>query len=255
MKPMLIAAPNGARRGKADHPDLPITIAEIAAEAARCQQAGAAVLHLHVRDGNGAHSLDAALYRAATEAITKAAPDMLVQITTEAAGRFGREAQIACVEAVHPEAVSVAWREFAPEEHNESRRFYSWAAAEGIHVQHILYSVEDIARFNAFGLENQSVLLVLGKYEGAEARVEALPAYLAALGDVNDWCVCAFGKAEHAVASAAIAAGGHARVGFENNLWLKDGSLAAGTHALVAQIKTEAMSVAELRTLWGLENG
>ena len=80
---MIIAAPNGARRGKADHPNLPMNIEEIAAEAAACQQAGAAVLHLHVRDSNGAHSLDAGLYRAASEAIAISAPGMVVQITTE----------------------------------------------------------------------------------------------------------------------------------------------------------------------------
>jgi len=250
MKPMVIAAPNGARRGKAEHANLPVSIAEIAAEAALCQHAGAAVLHLHVRDTNGLHSLDAGLYRAATEAIDEAAPGMLVQITTEAAGVFGLEAQIACVEAVRPKAVSVAWREFAPEENADARRFYDWAAGEGIHVQHILYSPEDIARFRAYGLEDQSVLLVLGKYAGVEARADELPAYLKALGEVHDWCVCAFGKAEHAVVSAAIAAGGHARVGFENNLWRQDGSLAAGTHELVAQIKDDVMSADEARTLW-----
>ena len=253
MRPMVIAAPNGARRGKADHPALPVTIAETAAEAALCQQAGAAVLHLHVRDTNGGHSLDAGLYRAATEAITEAAPEMLVQITTEAAGVFGLEAQIACVEAARPEAVSVAWREFAPEENASARRFYDWALGEGIHVQHILYSPEDIARFRAYGLQDQSVLLVLGQYGGAETQVEDLPAY--ALGEVKDWAVCAFGRAEHAVVSAAMAAGGHARVGFENNLWLEGGSLAAGTHELVAQIKQDVMSAAEVRALWGLKHG
>ena len=250
MKPMVIAAPNGARRGKAAHANLPVNIAEIAAEAALCQLAGAAVLHLHVRDTNGLHSLDAGLYRAATLAIDEAAPGMLVQITTEAAGVFDLPVQIACVEAVRPEAVSVAWREFAPEENASARRFYDWASGEGIHVQHILYSPEDIARFTAYGLKGQSVLLVLGKYGGAEARADELPAYLNALGDVRDWCVCAFGKAEHAVASAAIAAGGHARVGFENNLWRQDGTLAIGTHELVAQIETDVLSADEARTLW-----
>ncbi|MBL1437093.1 MAG: 3-keto-5-aminohexanoate cleavage protein [Rhodobacteraceae bacterium] len=250
MKPMVIAAPNGARRGKADHVNLPVRIEEIAAEAALCQKAGAAVLHLHVRDTNGAHSLDAGLYRAATMAIDEAAPGMLVQITSEAAGVFDLPAQIACVEAVRPKAVSVAWREFSPEENAEARRFYAWALGEGIHVQHILYSIEDIARFKAFGLKDQSVLLVLGKYAGVEARTDELPAYLDALGDVHDWCVCAFGKAEHAVVSAAIAAGGHARVGFENNLWRRDGTLAAGTHALVAQIENDVMSADEVRAYW-----
>jgi len=250
---MVIAAPNGARRGKAEHPNLPVTVAEIAAEAAACQRAGASVLHLHVRDKNGVHSLDAGLYRAATEAIAETAPGMAVQITTEAAGLFGLETQIACVEGILPRAVSVAWREFTPEENSAARRFYSWAADAGIHVQHILYSVEDIARFRAYGLEDQSVLLVLGTYQGKAARVEDLPAYLGALGPVRDWCVCAFGKAEHAVVSAAIAAGGHARVGFENNLWLKDGTLAAGTHELVAQIETDKMTAEDVCRIWELK--
>lgn len=250
MKPMVIAAPNGARRGKAAHANLPMSIAEIAAEAALCQQAGAAVLHLHVRDGNGMHSLDAGLYRAATMAIDEAAPGMLVQITTEAAGVFELPAQIACVKAVRPKAISVAWREFSPEENAEARQFYAWAAGEGIHVQHILYSPEEITRFKAFGLKDQSVLLVLGKYAGVEARADELPAYLAALGGVHDWCVCAFGKAEHAVVEAAIATGGHARVGFENNLWRQDGALVKGTHELVAQIKTDVMSADEVRAYW-----
>ena len=253
MKSMVIAAPNGARRGKHSHPNLPLTIDEIAAEAAACQHAGAAVLHLHVRDTNGVHSLDAGLYRAATVAIAESAPGMLVQITTESAGLFELSAQIACVEAVRPEAVSVAWREFAPEENTTARRFYSWAKAEGIHVQHILYSVEDILRFRDYGLRDTSVLLVLGQYRGIEAQEAELPTYLSALGKVRDWCVCAFGRAEHAVVSAAIAHGGHARVGFENNLWLKDGKLANGTHELVAQIQADVMDSSEVRKLWELK--
>jgi 3-keto-5-aminohexanoate cleavage enzyme len=55
---VVIVAPTGARRSKADHAGLPITPDEIAAEAARCCAAGATVLHLHVRDEDGAHTLD-----------------------------------------------------------------------------------------------------------------------------------------------------------------------------------------------------
>jgi 3-keto-5-aminohexanoate cleavage enzyme len=49
------------------------------------------------------------------------------------------------------------------------------------------------------------------------------------------WAVCAFGAAEHACVTTAAALGGHVRVGFENNLYLKDGSLAADNAALVTQ--------------------
>ncbi len=259
MNPLIVAAPNGARRGKADHPDLPVTVAEIAAEARACQQAGAAVLHLHVRDKDGGHSLDAGLYRAAIQAVEHSAPGMLVQITTEAAGRFALKDQIAVVRDVMPKAVSVAWREFAPEQQAQSRAFYAFAAEAQIHVQHILYSPDDIARFVAglslLPLQAHSVLLVLGSYGGAAASPADLPAYLAALGGAaHDWMVCAFGPAEHACAQAAIAAGGHARVGFENNLALVSGAVAPDTAALVAQFRGPLATPAQAREFWQIRS-
>ena len=90
MTPLLVmVAPNGARRTKADHPHLPITPADIAAEAGRCRDAGATIFHLHVRDQNDAHSLDPDRYRAAIDAVRAAVGESLViQVTTEAVGRY-----------------------------------------------------------------------------------------------------------------------------------------------------------------------
>ena len=252
MAHMVIAAPNGARRGKADHPGLPVTVSEIARESCRCLKGGAAVLHLHVRTDEGTHSLDPGRYREAITRIGDVAPGLIVQITTEAAGMFGLEEQIACVKAVRPESVSVAWREFCPEENQSARRFYDWAASVGIHVQHILYDPDDVRRFKNFGLKNASVLLVLGNHSGQAGAPDMLENYLAALGDVRDWCVCAFGRAEHEVVAAALEAGGHVRVGFENDLRRSDGSLAAGTYELVEQIKGEKMKPADVRVMWKL---
>ena len=62
---LIMAAVNGARRTKADHPALPMTIPEIAADVAACVEAGAAMAHVHVRDDEGRHVLDAALYEQA----------------------------------------------------------------------------------------------------------------------------------------------------------------------------------------------
>jgi 3-keto-5-aminohexanoate cleavage enzyme len=111
--PFAIAvAPNGARRTKVDHPRLPMTAAEIARDAAEALEAGAAMIHLHVRDENGAHTLDADLYREAVTAVKQAVGDKLVtQITTEAVGRYTAQEQIAVVDALNPESVSIALRE------------------------------------------------------------------------------------------------------------------------------------------------
>ena len=86
--PRIMVAPNGARRGKADHPALPVTIPEIVACAADCFAAGADGLHAHVRDGAGEHVLDAGLYAELMTELARTVPGMPVQITTEAVGRY-----------------------------------------------------------------------------------------------------------------------------------------------------------------------
>ena len=62
-KTLVMAAPNGARKTKADHPRLPITIEETVEAAVDAYEAGAAILHAHVRDDAGGHSLDHHRYR------------------------------------------------------------------------------------------------------------------------------------------------------------------------------------------------
>jgi uncharacterized protein (DUF849 family) len=72
-QPLIITiAPNGARKTKVDHPALPMTPSEIADAAATCRDAGASMIHLHVRDRQGRHTLDPDAYRAAIWAIKEA---------------------------------------------------------------------------------------------------------------------------------------------------------------------------------------
>lgn len=106
--PLILAnAPNGATRTRADHPALPITQAEIARTAAEVAEAGAAMIHVHVRDAQGRHLLDADAYRALTAAIrAEVGERLVVQITSEAAGRYEAPEQMAVVRAARPEAVS-----------------------------------------------------------------------------------------------------------------------------------------------------
>lgn len=237
--PYIMVAPNGARRGKADHPNLPIAPEELAAEAIRSREAGAAVFHLHVRDGDGEHSLDPGLYEAALRAVRGAVGDDLVlQITTEAVGRFSAETQMETVRAVRPEAVSVALREILPDDDHEpaARDFFAWMKGEGIWPQIILYDQNDVVRFvalhmlGAFAVGVPSVLLVLGRYaEGQRSEPADLDPFLDALKPIRDrvdWSICAFGPQENACIARAISEGGNARVGFENNLYLPDGDLA-----------------------------
>ena len=243
---ILAVAPNGARKTKADHPALPMTPEEIAATAARCRDAGAAMIHLHVRDPEGRHSLDVETYRTAITAVRAAVGrDLIVQVTSEAVGIYGPEEQMQMVRALKPEAVSLAVREIVPDAASEggAAEFLAWVAAERILPQYILYSDEDLMRFDdliARGIvpgERQVVLFVLGRYtKGQTSEPRELMPFLAANARDHLWSVCAFGPRETACAVAAAALGGHARVGFENNLHLPDGSLAPDNAALVAAV-------------------
>ncbi|SEM49705.1 Uncharacterized conserved protein, DUF849 family [Roseovarius tolerans] len=233
--PQLMVAPNGARRGKADHPALPMTLPEIVETACACFEAGADGLHLHLRDAEGRHLLDAGAYREALEELRRAVPEMAVQVTTEAAGAYAPPAQRAVALGSGADLVSVALREMAAEE-PEAPGFYAACAERGIAVQHILYKAADfdlLARLVPDGLraaEGLQLIFVLGRYsDGQESDARDLGPFLnrlAAREAPADWALCAFGRAETDCLRAAHAAGGKLRVGFENSLWHADGQVA-----------------------------
>jgi 3-keto-5-aminohexanoate cleavage enzyme len=246
-------APNGARKTKADHPALPMTADEIAREAAACHAAGAAFIHLHIRDKAGKHLLDADAYRAVTAAIRReAGADLIVQVTTESVGIYLPGYQMAMVRDAKPEACSVAIREIVPgpPAEREAAAFFAWMAAERVTPQFILYTVDEVRRFidlRARGVipaKPPFVLFVLGRYSTNQTSDPLdLAPFLAAAERDWHWAVCAFGAKEGTVALTAAVLGGHSRVGFENNLLLGDGRVAPANAALVEQAGRNAAAI------------
>jgi len=251
---IIISAPNGARRSTDDHPALPVTPDELAACAESLVEEGVSVLHLHVRDKRQQHTIDADRYRAAMTAVRDRVGDALVlQVTSEAVGIYTRDEQMAMIRSLRPQAVSLALRELCPDEkaEREAASFFSWLMKENIWPQYILYSAAEVRRFDAlrrrgiFTVERPFCLLVLGRYSASlEGQVSELEAMLAA-ADCSEfpWAVCCFGQQEQAAMLAATAAGGHVRVGFENNLYLPDGSIARDNAQLVQQYRAAAVSL------------
>ncbi len=245
MKTMIMVAPNGARRTKADHQALPIGARELAETAQACVAAGAAAIHLHVRDDDDHHVLDGGRYLEAMAAVkARVGDDMVVQITTEAVGIYSAAEQMACVRAVRPQAVSVALKEIVPigENTDAARTFFLWLQGEKISPQFILYDDSDVRRF--FELQSEGVipfvkpflLFVLGRYaQDQQSDPGDLDPFLQALGERDaHWAMCAFGRREAECAVYAARKGGHVRVGFENNLALPDGGIAPSNSALVS---------------------
>ncbi|MEM8791471.1 MAG: 3-keto-5-aminohexanoate cleavage protein [Pseudomonadota bacterium] len=245
-RPRLMVSPTGARRLTTDVPGIPLTVPEIALEAAACQRAGADAIHLHVRDAEGGHSLDAGLCREAMAAVRETAPGLEIQITTESAGRFEVADQLACLEALRPAEASAGVREILRDT-ALAPRFYGFAAEAGVRLQHILYDLTDVESLRAAyasGLVPEGMreaIFVLGQYAppttGQPADLD--PLLEAAEDLVLDWMVCAFGPNELACLTEAMRRGGHARVGFENNIHLPDGTVAE-TNAQLVKLVADA---------------
>ncbi len=240
-----MVAPNGARRSKADHPNLPLTTTELAETALSCSLAGAGAIHVHVRDNEGRHSLDPMRYFEALSAIHDAAPEIKVQITTESAGIFDVSAQLNCLKHVKPAWASISVREIAREP-NLADSIYGCCAEQGTEVQHILYDVSDITLLNKWQHEGivrtsqNSVIFVLGRYsEGRTSSPADLTPLLNTMPTRSQWMVCAFGPREHECLIEAARLGGNLRVGFENSLQDTDGNIWSDNSASVAALKTQ----------------
>ena len=122
------------------------------------------------------------------------------------------------------------------------RKYFAWLVRERIMTQVIVYDVVDLARWQDLRVRGVIpdapwfLLFVLGRYTaGQTSNPTDLVPFVHAHTGGEPWAVCAFGATEHACVSAAAALGGHVRVGFENNLKLKDDTLAPDNAALVSQ--------------------
>ncbi len=243
---VICVAPNGARRTKKDHASLPMTPEELAAEALACADAGASVIHLHVRADDGTHSLDVHRYRTAIEQIKLKTRDrLLIQVTTEAVGLYQPPQQMAVVKALRPHAASVAIRELVPDNTSRGQAidFFHWCSTSDVALQFIVYTPEEaktlqaMAQRGELGTDRPNTLFVLGRYtEGQRSSASDLLPYLAHWDVNNPWSVCAFGASESACMTTAIGLGGHVRVGFENNLTRADGATAQNNAELVANV-------------------
>ena len=243
---VICVAPNGARRTRKDHPALPMTAAELGAEAAACVAAGASVMHLHVRNEQGSHSLDVDRYRAAIDSVHACTQGrLLVQVTTEAVGIYQPAQQMQVVKALRPAAASVAIRELVPDAsaHADAVRFFEWCALNSVALQFIVYTpqeaatLQQMARRGELGCDQPNTLFVLGRYtEGQRSSATDVLPFLAAWDSTSPWSVCAFGPTEALCMTAAMGLGGHVRVGFENNLQRADGSTALNNADLVSNV-------------------
>lgn len=245
-----MVAPNGARRNRSHHVNIPLSDDELIETVQACQLAGADGAHLHIRDENGLHTIDATRYRALLQKLKPLVPDMYLQVTSESAELYEASQQQDMMKALKPEYVSVAMREMVrnTQDWKKATDFYTWAASNEVQIQHIVYSPDELQRLleaiakgdipgNAHILQ-----FVLGSYDGKKisqpGQVQLFTKLLEAAPDTQsfDWMLCAFGKEETSCLVETINAGGKARIGFENSLYNDDGSLAKSNAERVEEL-------------------
>ncbi len=252
--PMVItAAMVGAETTREQTPYLPITAEEIAEDAARCREAGAAMVHLHVRTPDGKPSQDAELFRAAIRAIRKRT-DVLIQTST--GGAVGMTVDERCgpltlTGADRPDMATlttgtvnfgedVFWNP-RPLVRDIARRIRALGLRPEIECFDV--GMIDEARYLAKeGLVDLPAHFdfVLGVPGTLQPRPEVLDFMIAALPEGSTWTVAGVGRHQLPLVDEAAKRGGNARVGLEDNIYVAKGVLAKGNWELVAEAAKRA---------------
>jgi 3-keto-5-aminohexanoate cleavage enzyme len=245
MQPLIITvAPVGGELSLADTPHLPHTPALLAETARRVRAAGASILHLHCRRDDGTNTHEVARFREALEAI-RAASDLIVQFSTGGALGMTPQERAAPLE-LRPEMATLTC---GTVNFGEGIFENSFPIVRGILAAMRRYGVlPELELFDAGHLSNakrlaregllsfpQHVDFVLGVPGGLDASVEHLVDLVRALPEGCTWSVAGIGRMQLPLAMAALAMGGHVRVGLEDNLYYSKGRLATNEE-LVARI-------------------
>lgn len=253
-KPMVItAAMVGAETTREQTPHLPITAEEIAEDAAKCREAGAAMVHLHVRTPDGKPSQDAELFRAAIRAIRKRT-DVLIQTST--GGAVGMSVDERCgpltlTGADRPDMATLTTGtvNFGEDVFWNPRSLVRDIAkrirALGLRPEVECFDVGMIDEARYLAKEGLIDLpahfdFVLGVPGTLAARPEALDFMISSLPEGSTWTVAAMGRHQLPFVEHAAERGGNSRVGLEDNIYLSKGVLAKGNWELVADAAKRA---------------
>jgi len=252
--PMVItAAMVGAETSRQQTPYLPISPEEIAEDAARCREAGAAMVHLHVRRPDGTPSQSPELFRAAIREIRKRS-DVLVQVSTGGAvGMSGDErcGPLTLTGADKPDMATLTTGtvNFGEEVFSNPRPLVREIAKRireiGLRPEIECFDVGMIDEARYLAKEGLVSLpahfdFVLGVPGALGAGAEVLDFMIRYLPEGSTWTVAGVGRHQLPMAELAAERGGNGRVGLEDNIFLSKGVLAKGNHELVAEIARRA---------------
>src|SRR3954471_19830329 len=248
---LITVAPTGAETAKADAPALPVTLDELIDTARSCQAAGAAVIHVHVRDSAAASTLDLGVLRE-TVAALRDATDLVVQLSTGGAVSDSEADRLAVLDAA-PDAASLTCGtvNFGDDVFVNRWPFmaelYQRMQERAIVPEFEIFDLGQVASLHRlldkygppFG-GHVHCDFVMGVPGGMPGTAAALVAAAPRLPTGAPFSATGVGRATMPVALASLAAGGHLRVGMEDTLTFVPGQPVRDNAQLVERVATLA---------------
>jgi uncharacterized protein (DUF849 family) len=248
---LITVAPTGAESDKAAVPALPVTLEELVATGQACQAAGAAVIHVHIRDDDAQPTLDLGRLTDTVGALREAT-DLIVQLSTGGAVTDSFERRLAVLDA-RPDACSLTCGtvNFGADVFMNPWGFmtqlYAKTQACGVVPEFELFDFGHIAALHRLLAElgepaggHVHCDLVMGVPGGMPGDAATLVQAVAALPAGATWSATGIGRASVPVLFAALAAGGHLRVGMEDTVTFARGRQVASNTELVERAATAA---------------
>lgn len=271
-KVIITAALTGAMTPKELNPNIPLTPEEIAEDAYQCWKAGAAVVHLHMRDDKGLGTMDKEKFKKTIDLIKERTDcDVVINCTTSGDNRASYEERMAHLEYVKPElasfdAGSFNWMPFGI--FDNAPKFLE---PLGLKMKEV--SVKPELEIFDSGFMNivkyyvkQGVIdtpchyqFVLGVLGGMEASVKNLQFLHDMMPEGSTWSAFGLGKQHMPIMYTTLALGGHIRVGLEDNVYYSKGILATNVMLVeraaraINEFGKEPASPDEARQILGLK--
>jgi uncharacterized protein (DUF849 family) len=230
---LITVAPTGAEVDKREVPALPVTLAELVDTAARCERAGASIIHVHLRDDDAQPTLDPVRLRDAVAALRETT-DLIVQLSTGGAVTDPEEARLAVLEA-EPDMASCTmgtvnfgdgvfmnrW-EFVVALHERMRELAVVPEYELFDLGHLAALERLLDKYGLPFGEHVHVDFVLGVPGGAAGDASTVTAFAEGvrryLPEGTTFSATGIGRSTLPVMFASLAHGGHLRVGMEDTV-------------------------------------
>ncbi|OQC06120.1 MAG: 3-keto-5-aminohexanoate cleavage enzyme [Candidatus Cloacimonetes bacterium ADurb.Bin089] len=258
MEPLILtAAITGAETSRKDQPNLPLTPQEQADEAKACFEAGARVIHLHIREDDGRPSQRLERFQEAITAIRKAVPEIIIQISTGGAVGEAFDKRLAPL-ALKPEmaTLNAGTLNFGDDifiNHPadiirlaEAFKTYDVVPEIEVYESGMIDAVAKLIKKGVITHSPLHIQFVLGVPGGMSGKPKNLMYMIEHLREEipsATWAVAGIGKWHIPTSLIALVTGGHIRCGFEDNIFYHKGIVAQSNAQLVARLARIAQEI------------